>query len=199
MSLGTKHSRSGKPKVVLGLASLASLAALSILTATIAPRIELPKAATVQPGYYRVVEVSDGDTFSVDMDGRTEKVRMIGVDTPETVKPNSPVECYGKAASDYTKKTLSTQNVRLEADPTNQNRDRYNRLLRYVYLSDDTLFNKKLIEEGYGFAYLSFPFTKADEFREAAKQAREQARGVWSGDCQITSPDSDRPKSNTIQ
>lgn len=174
-----------RPRLILSLMAIIGVAASSVLVATISPHINLPKAATIQPGFYRVVSVSDGDTFSVDMDGRTEKVRMIGVDTPETVKPNSPTECFGKAASDHTKHSLSDQTVRLEADPINQNRDRYNRLLRYVYLEDGTLYNKQLIAEGYGFAYLSFPFTKADEFREAQKTAREQGKGLWGIDCQI--------------
>jgi micrococcal nuclease len=132
------------------------------------------------------------------MDGREEKVRMIGVDTPETVKPNSPVECYGVAASNFLKSYLKNQTVRLESDPINQNRDRYDRLLRYVYMKDGTLVNKKIISDGYGFAYLSFPFTKAEEFATAQKDARLNNRGVWSGECEIINPEGDRPKTNEL-
>jgi micrococcal nuclease len=149
------------------------------------------------PGYYRVVSVSDGDTIVVNMDGREEKVRLIGVDTPETVKPNSPQECYGKEASNFLKNTLSNQQVKLEPDPINQNRDRYERLLRYVYFND-ILINKQIIEQGYGFAYLSFPFTKAEEFRLAQVSARQAGVGVWSGNCQIKNPEGERPKTNEI-
>ena len=151
----------------------------------------------VIPGYYKVVSVSDGDTITIRMDGNDEKIRLIGVDTPETIKPNSPQECYGKEASEHLKKLLNGQEVKVEADPINQNRDRYNRLLRYVYFNDQ-LVNKQIIEQGYGFAYLSFPFSKSEEFRQAQVTARQAGIGVWSGFCQINSPDGDRPKSNEL-
>ena len=83
-----------------------------------------------QPGLYTVTGFSDGDTISVDMNGNKEKVRFIGVDTPETHKPNAPVQCYGPAASAFTKNVIGTKKVRLEADPLSTNRDRYDRLLR---------------------------------------------------------------------
>lgn len=136
------------------------------------------------PGLYRVVRFDDGDTIVVDMEGKEEKIRFIGVDTPETQDPRKPVQCFGKAASAYTKKIIGTQNVRLEADPTNTNRDRYQRLLRYVYLADGTLVNKKIIEDGYGFALTAFPFTKLEEFRMTQVSARESNRGLWSA-CEI--------------
>ena len=105
-----------------------------------------------QPGLYRVVKFDDGDTITVDMNGTVETVRFIGVDTPETHHPDRPIECYGREASDYTKRLIGGQKVRLQADPLDTNRDRYGRLLRYVYLPDNTLVEQKLIAEGYGFA-----------------------------------------------
>lgn len=137
-------------------------------------------SAPVAPGYYKVLKVFDGDTIAVDMNGKEEKVRMIGIDTPETHDPRKAVECFGHAASDFTTSLIGISNVRLEADPTNQNRDRYDRLLRYVYLPDGRLVNLEIIASGYGFAYTSFPFTKIQLFREAEKQAREMNRGLWS-------------------
>lgn len=131
-------------------------------------------------GTYRVVRFDDGDTIVVDMNGTEEKVRFIGVDTPETQDPRKPVQCFGKAASLYTHGQIGEQPVRLEADPLSTNRDRYNRLLRYVYLPDGTLLNLDIIQQGYGFAYLSFPFTKSDQFRAAQTAAREQSKGLWS-------------------
>lgn len=136
-------------------------------------------------GQYYVTSVADGDTIEVDMNGTRERVRMIGVDTPETHKPNTPVQCYGPEASDFTKKLLTNQSVRLEADPLNDNRDRYDRLLRYVYFHD-TLVNKQLIEQGYGFAYISFPFSKKVEFMQAQFTASGKKIGLW-GVCQPTS------------
>lgn len=133
-----------------------------------------------QPGNYTVTHVADGDTIDVDMNGKTETIRMIGVDTPESVKPNSAVQCYGREASDFTKKNLSGQSVRLEADPAGDNRDRYDRLLRYVYLQDGTLWNQKLITEGYGFAYLSFTFSKSDDFAASQEAAKSAKLGLWN-------------------
>lgn len=143
------------------------------------------QAAVNQPGLYRVVEFADGDTISVDMNGTTERIRMIGVDTPETHDPRKAVQCFGQAASDFTKRLIGTSAVRLEADPLNTNRDRYDRLLRYVYLPDSTLVNAEIIRQGYGFAYLSFPFSKSEEFRQLQTEARQANRGLW-GNCQPT-------------
>ncbi|HLC91925.1 MAG TPA: thermonuclease family protein [Candidatus Saccharimonadales bacterium] len=138
-----------------------------------------------QPGLYRVVEFVDGDTVVVDMNGTKETLRFIGVDTPETHDPRKAVQCFGKAAAGFTKNLIGTNSVRLEADSLNTNRDRYNRLLRYIYLPDGRLVNAEIIKQGYGFAYLSFPFTKADEFRRYEIEARGANRGLW-GSCQPT-------------
>lgn len=135
---------------------------------------------TNQPGYYSVVAFDDGDTIQVDMNGTKEKVRMIGVDTPETHDPRKNIQCYGENASKYTKETIGQSSVKLIADPTNQNRDRYNRLLRYVYLEDGRLLNAELIKNGYGFAYTSFPFEKLEEFRQYQREAQENNLGLWS-------------------
>jgi len=139
-----------------------------------------PMAAKIEPGYYRVTHVYDGDTILVDMDGALEKVRFIGVDTPETHKPGTPVQCYGPEASAFTTDRLQGKTVRLESDPTNSNRDRYDRLLRYVYSKEGMLVNKSLIEQGYGFAYTRFPFLKRNEFVGAETDAKESRRGLWA-------------------
>lgn len=141
---------------------------------------DLQQKNFVQPGYYKVTQFVDGDTIEVDMNGVNEKIRFIGVDTPETHDPRKPVECFGQAASDFTKQLIGSSDVRLEADAINTNRDRYKRLLRYIYLPDGRLVNAEIIKEGYGFAYLSFPFTKMDEFRKLEKQAREHGKGLWT-------------------
>ncbi len=117
------------------------------------------------------------------MNGHTETVRFIGVDTPETHDPRKAVQCFGIAAAAFTKQLIGDNPVRLEADPLSTNRDRYNRLLRYVYLPDGRLVEAEIIKQGYGFAYTSFPFTKSDEFLAYQKDAREQNRGLWSS-CQ---------------
>ncbi len=137
-------------------------------------------AQSTQPGLYHVVEFVDGDTIVVDMNGARETLRFIGVDTPETHDPRKSVQCFGLSAAAFTKTLIGSQDIRLEADPLNTNRDRYGRLLRYIYLPNGTLVNAEIIKQGYGFAYLSFPFTKSDEFHEYEKQARTQNLGLWS-------------------
>jgi endonuclease YncB( thermonuclease family) len=139
----------------------------------------------VQPGLYHVSEFVDGDTIIVDMNGHPETLRFIGVDTPETHDPRKAVQCFGQVAAEFTKSLIGKNNVRLESDPINTNRDRYNRLLRYVYLPDGRLVNGEIIRQGYGFAYTGFPFTKSVEFLGYQKSAREQGIGLW-GKCTPT-------------
>lgn len=165
--------------LVLGLASLQQRGWLQ-------PAAKI--AEKHQPGLYQVVKFDDGDTIQVNMSNQNEKVRLIGVDTPETQDPRKPVQCYGKAASAFTKRLIGTNAVRLEADPENTNRDRYNRLLRYVYLPDGTLVNAEIIKQGYGFAYTHFPFTKLEAFREFEATARKNNLGLWNN-CQVITED----------
>lgn len=135
-----------------------------------------------QPGTYAIDHFIDGDTIAVNMNGKVESIRLIGVDTPETHKPHTPVQCYGPAASAYTKQLIGSGRVRLEADSQNTDRDRYNRLLRYVYTSDNKLVEAELIKNGYGFAYTQFPFSKADVFVRLQDQAKAANKGLW-GNC----------------
>jgi micrococcal nuclease len=143
----------------------------------------LPGTGTIPAGSYRVTEFVDGDTIKVDMNGKIETIRFIGMDTPETHDPRKPVECFGQAAAAHTKELIGDKAVRLEADQLSTNRDRYDRLLRYVYTADGRLVEAEDIRDGYAFAYTSFPFSKLDEFRAYEKEAREANRGLWSG-CQ---------------
>lgn len=136
----------------------------------------------VDPAAYAISNFVDGDTIAISMNGGIEKVRFIGIDTPETHKPNTPVQCYGPAASAYTKTMIGNQRVRLEADSLGTNRDRYNRLLRYVYLPDGTLLNQKIIETGHGFYYPYFPYSKSEDFKAAQASAKAANLGLW-GNC----------------
>jgi micrococcal nuclease len=147
----------------------------------------LPSATEVQavpPGFYAVVEVADGDTFSVRIAGKVEIIRLIGIDTPETRDPRTTVQCFGVAASDFSKHLLTGKTVRLEADPGSDDRDRYHRLLRYAYLPDGTFVNQTLVEQGYAFAYTLFPNSKLEETRAWERSARENNRGLWAG-CKV--------------
>ena len=121
-----------------------------------------------------VKRVIDGDTLFLD---NGENVRLIGVDTPETKHPRKPVQWFGKEAYLFTKGMVEGKQVRLEFDW--QKRDKYRRLLAYVYLLDGTLLNAEIIKQGYGFAYTKYPFKYLEEFRSYEREAREQGRGLW--------------------
>lgn len=150
-----------------------------LVTAVNSPRLQ-DALVEGQPGLYTVLHVSDGDTIVVDMGNVEQTVRLIGVDTPETHHPQKPVQCFGEAASEFTTALVEGKQVRLEADEQTDNRDRYDRLLRYVYI-DGTLVNAEIIRQGYGFALNSFPHSQIELFRSLEKQARNQKAGLWSG------------------
>lgn len=131
----------------------------------------------VAQDFYFYTRVIDGDTIVVEIEGKQEKVRLIGVDTPETVHPLKPVEYFGKEASDFTRRMVEGKKVRLEFDW--QLRDKYGRLLAYVYLEEGTFLNAEIIKQGYGFAYTKFPFKFLSDFRQYEKEARENKKGLW--------------------
>ena len=122
----------------------------------------------------------DGDTFVADVGGRRERVRVIGVDTPETVAPGRPVQPYGREASAFAEKELAGASVRLAGDV--EPRDRYGRLLAYVWLADGTFWNALLAAEGYA-QQLTIPpnVTYAGLFRRLVAEARRKDRGLWAG------------------
>jgi micrococcal nuclease len=127
-----------------------------------------------------VVDHVDGDTVRVRISGDAgslETIRLLGVDTPETVHPSRPVERFGREASDFTKARLLGRAVYLAFDW--DLRDRYGRLLAYVYTREGRCFNALLVEEGYGQAYLRFPFQFIEEFKALEQEARRAGRGLW--------------------
>jgi micrococcal nuclease len=130
------------------------------------------------PSLARVERVVDGDTILVRIDGRRERVRYIGIDTPESVKPGTRVQCFGKAAAAANRRLVSGREVRLEYDA--EARDRYGRLLAYVY-RDELLVNAELIRQGYGKPLEIAPnVAHAAELRQLAVSARQAHRGLWS-------------------
>lgn len=144
---------------------------LSLFLCSCATLQKHPIETTPLPTCTRVV---DGDTIVVEAIG---KVRLIGVDTPETVHPQKPVEYFGKEASNFTKRMVEGKKVRLEYDW--QRKDRYGRVLAYVYMEDGTFLNAELIKQGYGHAYTKYPFKYLEEFRKYEKEARENKMGLW--------------------
>jgi len=139
---------------------------------------------------YAVTNVVDGDTIDVDMDGKTERLRLIGIDTPETKDPRKPVQCFGQEASDKATELLLNQKIKLEFDETQSDRDKYDRLLAYVYREDGLFFNKWMIENGYAYEYTyNIPYKYQTEFKEAENNARSNQLGLWSTDTCSGSPD----------
>ena len=131
--------------------------------------------------FYSVIKVVDGDTLAIEMNGQSQTIRLIGIDTPETVHPSKPVECFGVEASNYAKAVLTGAQVSIETDATQSTYDRYNRLLAYIILEDGTNFNKLMIEEGYGYEYTySLPYKYQSEFQLAQRQAQTNKRGLWA-------------------
>ena len=128
----------------------------------------------------RVVRVVDGDTIKVRLDGRIERVRYIGMDTPESVKPGTPVQCFAKKASAENERLVGDREVRLVPDA--EERDRYGRLLAYVYpASGGPMVNEVLVRRGYA-RPLTIPpnVSHAERFAALARQARSAGRGLWS-------------------
>jgi micrococcal nuclease len=131
--------------------------------------------------YYNVTKVTDGDTIHIAMDGRDEKVRLIGINTPETVDPRRPVECFGKEASDYMKDIAQGKIVRLEYDESQSSRDTYGRILAYVYLEDGQMINRKMVAEGYAYEYTYMtPYRYQKDFRNLQRLAQTSKRGLWA-------------------
>jgi micrococcal nuclease len=132
---------------------------------------------------HKVLRVIDGDTVILNLDGDETRVRLIGVDTPETKHPEKPVERYGQEAARFLTNLLQGKSVYVEYDQDKT--DKYGRALAYLFRAPDGLFvNLEIIRQGYGHAYTRFPFK--DEymtlFRHSEGEARRAGRGLWAED-----------------
>lgn len=129
----------------------------------------------------KVMRVVDGDTIDVQIDGKVEPVRMLGINTPETGLGQRELECFGREASAWTKALLSGQTVLIEFDASQGRRDQYDRLLAFVWLEDGRLINLELISQGYAFEYIPPTPTRYQEvLRAAQREARAAQRGLWA-------------------
>jgi len=146
-------------------------------------KIENEEKKSESINLYKIVSVVDGDTIKVYINNKVETIRLIGLDTPETVDPRKEVQCFGLEASKKAKEMLEGKSVILEKDESQGERDKYGRLLLYVYLEDNILFNKWMIENGYGHEYTyNIPYKYQTEFKNAEKYARENKLGLWADD-----------------
>lgn len=143
-----------------------------------------PSMAAVQAAQSpaTVVRVVDGDTVDVQLaDGTVERLRLIGIDTPEVVDPRKPVQCFGRDASAHAHELLDGQAVGVELDPSQGERDIYNRLLAYVWLPDGRNFGEAMIADGYAHEYTyNLPYAYLDSFRAAQDTAIANQAGLWS-------------------
>lgn len=131
---------------------------------------------------YPVVSVTDGDTFKVRIDRSITTVRMLGINTPETIDPRKPPQCYGKEASDELRRLIVGKHVRLELNPNREKTDKYGRLLAFVYIGD-MFVNEYMIMNGYAREYtVGKPYQYQREFRADERRAKADKKGLW-GQC----------------
>jgi micrococcal nuclease len=145
-----------------------------------------------------VKKIFDGDTFEAEISGKIEKVRMLGIDSPErwdsekfdrdmerTGRDKKTIQQLGELSYEHTVKLISGKKVILKPEPGGDNKDKYGRLLRYVYLEDGTFVNMVIVEDGYANAYRKFRLSKQKDFIEAEKKAREDKKGLWGNQAGI--------------
>lgn len=163
-------------------ASPSSVVRTATLAAELSPDIMATEAAQAQR--FPVIKVVDGDTIKVRIADTVETVRVVGINTPETVDPRKPVECFGMEASAKIKELVENQTVRLETDATQSDRDRYGRLLRFVFLPDGIDVGLTLIQQGFAqeALYSSVPHKYREIYLDAQKHAKEQGRGLWNAE-----------------
>ena len=143
--------------------------------------VVVPNTPTTSTTTHKVLSVIDGDTIIVEMDGVNETVRLLGIDTPEVDPQYNPIECYGREATNATKEKLLNQTITLETDPSQGRRDKFDRILAYIFLPDGTNINLFLIAEGFAKEYTyNKPYTYQAEFRTAEKDAQINEKGLWS-------------------
>lgn len=128
---------------------------------------------------FQVIRVVDGDTIVVAINQKPETIRLLGINTPETVAPNRPVQCFGPEASARAKELLEKKIVRLESDSSQDDQDKYKRLLRFVFLEEENI-NEVLIRDGYAREYTyKTPHKYQQEFRAVQKSAKKNRLGLW--------------------
>lgn len=129
---------------------------------------------------YKIVKFNDGDTIEVDMNGKTETIRFLGIDTPETHHPDKGVQCFGPEAAKRTEELLSSGRAKLASDSKAKNRDKYGRLLRRVYTEDGKSVEETLISEGKAFVFRAENFDQKKHYLSLEQTAKDTGAGLWS-------------------
>ncbi len=174
------------------IATLFIFTSCSEETANIPSKNQKQKNEGVHSEVSAVKRVVDGDTFELE---NGERVRLLGIDTPEKFTSSKmdsdakksgldveTIKQLGEAASHYADSVMAGRKIFLVSDPLNDDKDRYGRLLRYIYTEDGMLYNLKIILDGYAFAYTNFPVIMKDTFLNAEESARKNKRGLWSNE-----------------
>lgn len=175
---------------VSGSPSPTEPAQASVPTNTSTPTGPVPGAPTDVQGPYQVLDILSGDTYEITRPEETLVVRLIGIDTPQAKDPNRPRECFGNEATQAAERILDSQKVWLRADPTQDDQDRYEHQLVYLWLADGTLVNEKLIRDGFAVEdTYQKPYQHRDAFRTAQDEARQASRGMWSASTCNGDPD----------
>lgn len=131
--------------------------------------------------FYPITHIVDGDTLDISRLGERVRIRLIGIDSPESVDPHRGVQCFGKESTEFVTRLLLGKTVRVETDPSQDMYDKYGRLLAYVYLPDGTLVNREMISGGYAREYtFRYPYRFQANFAEAEHSAREDHLGLWA-------------------
>lgn len=142
--------------------------------------------SAVESTVFTVPKVIDGDTVIISLAGESMKVRLIGVDTPETNHPQKGVEYMGHEATEFVRGLIEGGNVTLKLDTVNISNghlDKYDRLLAYIYRESDKLFiNEEIMAQGYSYPYNEFPFSHSVRFRELARISRQRKFGLWANE-----------------
>jgi micrococcal nuclease len=134
-------------------------------------------------GVVYAARVVDGDTLVVSVLGKEEKVRLLGIDTPESVDPRKPVQCFGKEAGEHLASIVMGKKMTLVMDPSQASTDKYDRWLRILQLEDGTDVNKQMITDGYAYEYTyDKPYIRQQEYKQEMENAKLSKRGLWASD-----------------
>jgi micrococcal nuclease len=181
-----------KEEATAVVATATTTQAKEVIATTTKPAVVSNKVTATQPvvtaskndsqyTYYSITDVVDGDTVKININGIIETLRLIGLDTPETVDPRKEVQCFGKEASNKGKELLTGKKVRIEKDSTQGDKDKYGRTLAYIYTESGIFYNKYMIEQGYAHEYTyNSAYKYQAEFKQAQKTAEANKVGLWS-------------------
>lgn len=140
---------------------------------------------------FDVINIVDGDTLDIDIpdgDKNFTRIRLIGVDTPETKHPRMPVQYFGPEATTYVEQLAGSQEITIVLDTTKPSRGKYGRLLAYVYLPDNRCLNEELLLDGFAYAYLTYHHQHYNLYITLQQQARDQKKGLWENVTQSQLP-----------